>query len=89
MQVTFDMPDTYAAELAAIGKDPARSALEAVLIEGYRARRIFEGEIKQALGFQTRMQVHALLEEHGIPLNYDVEEWEQDLNTLSRFPTRQ
>jgi predicted transcriptional regulator len=30
MQVTIDIPDTLAAQLAAAGKDPARAALEAL-----------------------------------------------------------
>jgi len=88
MQVTFDIPDTLAAELTASGKDPARTALEALLVEGYRNRQIFEGEIKRILGYGTRMQVHALLKEHDVPLNYGVEDLEQDRETLRRMRDR-
>jgi predicted HTH domain antitoxin len=89
MQVTFDIPDTLAAQLTAAGKDPARAALEALLVEAYRNRQIFEGEIKRILGYGTRMQVHALLKEHNVPNNYDVEEFEKDLETLHRLRERE
>jgi predicted HTH domain antitoxin len=89
MQVTFDIPDTLAAQLTAAGKDPARAALEVLLVEGYRNRQIFEGEIKRILGYGTRMQVHALLKEHNVPNNYDVEEFEKDLETLHRLRERE
>jgi predicted HTH domain antitoxin len=82
MQVTIDIPDTLAAELTAVGKDPARATLEALLVEGYRNRQIFEGEIRRILSYGTRMQVHALLKEYDVPLNYDVEDFQQDFKTL-------
>jgi predicted HTH domain antitoxin len=82
MQVTVDIPDTLAAQLTAAGKDPARAALEAVLVDAYRERRMHEGEIKRILGYQTRMQVHALLKEHDVPLDYDLGDLEQDMATL-------
>ena len=52
------------------------------MLEAYRLRLISESEIKQALGFGTRMEVHAFLKEHGTNLQYDMEEWQEDLKTL-------
>jgi predicted HTH domain antitoxin len=89
MQVTFDIPDTLAAQLTAAGKDPARAALEALLVEGYRTDTLTSGEIKRILGYSTRMQVHALLKEHNVPLNYGVEEFEQDMETIRKRRERQ
>jgi len=43
MQVTIDIPDSYAAELTAAGKDPARTALEALAVEGYRTGQLTSG----------------------------------------------
>ena len=82
MQVTLEIPDTYAAELTAAGKDPARVALEALLVEGYRSRLLSEGQIRHTLGYGTRMQVHALLKEHEVPLDYTIEDLEQDRETM-------
>jgi len=85
VQVTIDIPDTFAAALSAAGQDPARAALEVLMVEGYRTGRMSEGQIKRALGYQTRMQVHDLLKEHGVPLNYGIDELERDLETIRRF----
>jgi predicted HTH domain antitoxin len=82
MQVTIDIPDEYAEALKAEGKDPAREALETLLVEAYRTRRLHTAQIKRILGYGTRMQVHGLLKDHGVPLDYGVEDFEQDLETL-------
>ncbi|HEY1744681.1 MAG TPA: UPF0175 family protein [Granulicella sp.] len=81
MRVTFDIPDTVAAQLTAAGKDPARVALESFAIDGYHTQQLSEGQIRRMLGYGTRMQVHALLKEHGVPLHYSLEDFEQDLET--------
>ena len=75
MQVTLDIPDALAA--------PA--LLEALLVEGYRTRVVSEGQIRRALGYGTPMQVHALLQEHNVPLDYTTEDLEQDRETLRQF----
>jgi predicted HTH domain antitoxin len=79
MQVTVTIPDDLAAQLTAAGKDPARAALEALAIEGYRAGRLSENEVRVMLGYETRMQVHALLKEHDVYLNYSMSDLEQDI----------
>ena len=88
MQVTIDIPDTYAAALTAAGKDPARVALEALLVEAYQTGRMFEGEIKRVLGYGTRMQVHALLAEHRVPLNYTEEHLRQDIAAADKLSSQ-
>jgi predicted HTH domain antitoxin len=93
MQVTIDIPDDIAATLAdqltAAGKDPARAALEALAVEAYRTGQLYEGEIKRLLGYGTRMQVHALLKEHGVPLNYTADDLDQDRETMRWLNDRQ
>ncbi len=85
MQVTLEIPDTYAAELTAAGKNPARAALEALALEGYRSGRLFEEDIRVLLGYETRMQVHELLKEHGVDLNFSVDDFQRDVRTLDRL----
>ena len=82
MQVTIDIPDTLAEQFTAAGKDPARAALEALAIEGYRTRQLYEEQVRRMLGYETRIQVHALLKEHDVPLDYTIEDLEQDMETL-------
>jgi len=85
MQVTLDIPDVYAAQLTAAGKNPGRAALKALAVDGYRSRQLSEGEIRRMLGYQTRMQVHALLADHGVPLDYTVDDLEQDIAASDRL----
>ena len=37
-----------------------------------------EAQIRRLLGYGTRMQVHGFLKAHGVPLDYTVEDLEQD-----------
>jgi Uncharacterised protein family (UPF0175) len=71
------------------GKDPARIALEALALEGYRTERLSESELRQMLGFETRMQVRAFLKEHGVYLNYSVAALDRDLETIRRLRAQQ
>lgn len=57
-------------------------ALEALALEGYRTERLSESEFRQMLGFETRMQVHAFLKEHGVYLNYSLADMDRDLETI-------
>jgi hypothetical protein len=79
MQVSFDIPDAMAAKLTAAGMDPVRAALEALAMEGYRSRALSEAEVRRLLGFETRMEVHALLAAHDLPLHYNEEHVRQDV----------
>lgn len=78
MQITLNIPDELATQLVPVGKDPGRAALEALAIEGYRTEQLSESDIRQLLGFETRMEVHAFLKEHGAYLHYSLEDLEQD-----------
>jgi len=42
MNITVEIPDTIAGDLAGEGRDPARAVLEAIALEGYRADRLSE-----------------------------------------------
>jgi Uncharacterised protein family (UPF0175) len=78
MQVTIDIPDTLAEQFTASGKDPARLALEALALEGYRDRKLSESSLRRLLGFDTRLEVHSFLADHDVPLNYSIEDWNHD-----------
>jgi hypothetical protein len=85
MQVTLTIPDSLAEQLIADGQDPSRTALEALAVEGYRTQRLSEAEVKRMLGYGTRMQVHALLKEHDVYLNYSIADIEQDIKASDEF----
>ena|SRR5437016_4673465 len=84
VEITIHIPD----EVAPKGKDPARVALEALALEGYRAELLSESALRQMLGFQSRIEVHAFLKEHGVYLHYDVSDLKQDEETASRLRSK-
>lgn len=88
MEISFKIPDELALQLAAEGQDPARAAIEALALEGYRAGRLSESAVRELLGFETRMEVHAFLNLHGVCLNYDLADLEQDIATADKLSKR-
>jgi hypothetical protein len=84
MQITLNIPDDLARQVAPEGKDPARVALEALALEGYRAELLSESALRQMLGFQTRMEVHAFLKQHSVYLHYNLSDLQQDRATAQQ-----
>jgi hypothetical protein len=84
VQIFLDIPDELAAQMAIGEKELSRTALEALAAEGYRTERLSESEIRSLLGFDTRMEVHAFLKEHGAYLHYSVEDLKRDRESALR-----
>lgn len=84
MHIAIDIPDNIAGVIAP-DQDPARAALEALALEGYRSDRLSEYDLKLLLGFETRMEVHAFLKEHGVHLHYGMEDLEHDMREADRI----
>jgi hypothetical protein len=53
MNITVNIPDNAAADLASAGQDPARALLEAYALEGYRRQVLGESAVRRLLGFET------------------------------------
>lgn len=79
MQLTLDLPDDIAAVLEARWPDLPRQALEALAVEAYRTGALTEGQVRRLLRLETRFDVHALLKDHGVPLNYTKADLDADL----------
>ncbi len=88
MEITINIPDELARQVRSEGRDPARVALEALAVEGYRTEMLSESEVRQMLGFETRMEVHGFLKEHGVYLHYDIADLKQDLATAQRLRSK-
>jgi Uncharacterised protein family (UPF0175) len=69
METTLNIPDEFARQVVSEGKEPARIALGALALEGYRTELLSESALRQMLGFETRSEVHAFLKEHGVYLH--------------------
>jgi len=85
MEITLTIPEELAAQIIPAGKDPAREALELLAIEGYRNQNLTESQVRRMLGFETRMQVHALLKEHDVYLNFAPDHAQQELDAANQM----
>ena len=88
MTITVEIPEELAGHLIATGKDPARAALEAMALEGYRSDRLSEAEFRRLLGSETRMEVDVLLKERGVFLPYTYEDFLHDREVASEVAER-
>lgn len=79
--VTISLPDELLAAFSAQGQDLSRTALEALALEAYRTRKISAAQLRRLLGFHTRMEVDAFLKDHGVELEYTLEDLERDRET--------
>jgi len=79
MQVTIDLPDDISAVLESCWPDLPRQALGALAVEAYRTGALAEGQVRRLLRLETRLEVHALLKDHGVPLRYTEMDFEADL----------
>jgi hypothetical protein len=84
MQVTVDIPDQFVPSLIPAGRDAARSLLEESVVAAYRDRRLTMEQMRQLLGFGTRMQVDAFLQQHEI-YDYTTADLDKDMATLDRL----
>jgi hypothetical protein len=76
--ITVHLPEDIAAHLAGARGDLSRAALEGLALEGYRAGELSTAQVRRMLGFQTRMQAHAFLKQHGVFLHYGPEDLQHD-----------
>ena len=85
MNLELHISDEVALLLTSEYADLPRAAVEALALEGYRSKRFSEGQVRQMLGFSSRLQVHAFLKEHGVHLHYSLDDLEQDRSTSRKF----
>jgi predicted HTH domain antitoxin len=76
MEVAIHLPEDVAA--AVPWNDIPRHLLEQIALEGYQEGWLSEAQIRRLLGYETRMQVHSFLKDHGVYLRYTVEDLERD-----------
>jgi hypothetical protein len=84
MHIALDIPDNIP-NVVAPDQNPARAALEAMALEGYRSERLSEYDVRELLGFTTSMPVHGFLKEHGVHLHYSMADLENDIRESDRI----
>ncbi len=78
MQINFEIPDDLAAQLTPADQEPARTALEAIAIEAYRAHRLTGYQLRQLLGIPSRYDLDGFLKKHQIWLEYSIDDFERE-----------
>ena len=84
MRVTVEIPDQFVPNLVPEGKDAARRLLEDTVAASYRERRLTMEQVRQLLGFATRMEVDPFLLRYEI-YDYTVDDLEQDMAVMDRL----
>jgi hypothetical protein len=80
MQITVQLPDDLDQH-----PNPAREALEAFAIEGYRSGALSAYQIRLLLGFETRYELDGFLKDHQVWEHaYSVEDLEKDAAEFER-----
>ena len=74
MNITINLPEDVAQVFLTNGENIERKILEATALEGYRTSRLSQAQVRRMLGFATDMQVDAFLKDHGVFLEYDLED---------------
>ena len=81
MQITVELPNDLAQR-----PDPAREALEAVAIAGYRAGSLSAYQAGRLLGFDSRFAFESFLKNRGIcDRAYGAEDLAEDLASLDKL----
>ena len=76
MEMAIHLPDDVAAAMP--WDDVPRHIIEQLALEGYAEGWLREAQVRRLLDFEVPMEVHGFLKAHGVPLDYTVEDLEQD-----------
>ncbi len=86
MAITIQLPEPIERELASIWGEAAlaQKVAEDLVIEAYRIGVISRGKVGELLGMSVHAR-EAFLKERDVPYNYDAEDLDEDLRTMSRY----
>ena len=85
MNLTLRIPDEIAARLGATGPALERQALEAFVVESFRAGRMTTEDLRKALGFEVLNEVDGFLKARGVYEPYGLAELERERRTLDQL----
>ncbi len=64
-----------------------RKGLEALALEGYREGKLSLGKFAELLGLATAQDADRWLRERGVALNYSIDDFRKDCQTLDHLRT--
>ena len=77
MAVRIEIPEDIEHHLETQWGNLPRHALEALAIEGYRARVLSRSQVRRMLGFETGVEVDEFMKRAGVPFDYTMDDFEQ------------
>lgn len=84
MQITVELPDDMARQMIPAGIDPARTALEDMAVEAYRAHRLTEHQLANLLGME-RYELDGFLKHRGVWLECTMDDLRQEVEVGERL----
>ncbi|WP_442301898.1 UPF0175 family protein [Terriglobus sp. 2YAB30_2] len=76
-----EIPDEFASQIIPTGISGPRFLLEESVAGAYREHRLTMEQVRQVLGFETRLQVDGFLQQHGV-FDYTIDDLDHDLRIL-------
>src|SRR5271157_1069660 len=84
MQITVELPDEMARQMIPVGLDPARTALEDMAVEAYRAHRLTEHQLATLLGLE-RYELDGFLKRREVWLEPTMDDLQQEVEVGERL----
>jgi predicted HTH domain antitoxin len=84
VQITVELPDDIARQMIPAGRDPARTALEDMAVEAYRAHRLTEHQLATLLGL-GRYELDGFLKQREVWLEYTADDLQRELEAGERL----
>jgi Uncharacterised protein family (UPF0175) len=88
MEITLNLPEDIVSGLQTKWKDVPRGALESLALEGYRSGALTAAQVRRLLGIETRYELDGFFKQHGVYLNYSIEDLERDTEASREFSNR-
>jgi predicted HTH domain antitoxin len=81
----IDLPGDVKRALEKRWSDLPQHLVETLAVEGYREGVLSPYQIQCMLGLESRFEVDDFLKERGVPLDYGLDDLEQDAETLQKL----
>jgi DNA polymerase III psi subunit len=85
MRVTIELPEDIGRQLTSEWRDLSRAALEALVLEAYRAKKLTAEQVCRLLGFESRYDFDGFLKQHEVWLEYSLQDFEREAEAGARL----
>lgn len=85
MIVTVKIPEAVAKSFGETVEDVAQAALESMALEGYRSGKLTHFQVRTMLRLSSWYEAETFLRERGAPLDYSLEDLEEDRSNFAAF----